>query len=435
MTSYIYQHLARPLWLTLAVATLSIHLNVSAQSTVPPTSVDLATVLRLAREVSPRLAIERLNISGAEANRITAGAYPNPTLSFGRSKTQSGQATMFTGKHQDQMNLELPVMLSGQRSARIDKAEREIEAARARVRAGTSTFSAEVASALYRLQAAQETVALLTKTRSELQRLRDIIAGRADSGMASRFDVLRLDVELGTNQSKLGEAQAEVSDCAGQLAALLGIPQWQPVATNPLAVITMTATQLDNPQQRRTHSPILLSAQSEERVAASAVEVARRERWPVPSLNVGRAQTADPFGAVGYLGVSVELPLFDTRRGPLAKAESEARAATLKSELTESETAAQLLRYAQIIRTRQSALTRYEEDTAARLPTLQQMAEDAYRLGRGTVFDLVDATRTRHELQQNRIDLLAALIDAQLHWLALTGELERLHPSTPTTPP
>jgi cobalt-zinc-cadmium efflux system outer membrane protein len=155
----------------------------------------------------------------------------------------------------------------------------------------------------------------------------------------------------------------------------------------------------------------------------------------VPSLNVGRAQTADPFGAVGYLGVSVELPLFDTRRGPLAKAESEARAATLKSELTESETAAQLLRYAQIIRTRQSALTRYEEDTAARLPTLQQMAEDAYRLGRGTVFDLVDATRTRHELQQNRIDLLAALIDAQLHWLALTGELERLHPSTPTTPP
>ena len=40
--------------------------------------VDLPALLRIVRDVSPRLALERQAIAGAEADRITAGAYPNP---------------------------------------------------------------------------------------------------------------------------------------------------------------------------------------------------------------------------------------------------------------------------------------------------------------------------------------------------------------------
>jgi len=169
----------------------------------------------------------------------------------------------------------------------------------------------------------------------------------------------------------------------------------------------------------------MLAAIQDETVAKSGVEVARRERWPVPSISAGRAWTNDPFGATNFLGLSVEIPIFDTRRGPLAKAESEARAASLRRELAAAEVASNLDRLANVIAARQAALQRFEQETSKRLPLLKQMAEDAYRLGRGSIFELLDSVRSRYELQQTRIDLAAALVEAQLRFLATSGELER----------
>ena len=66
-----------------------------AQENTPvPDVVDLPAVLRLVRDASPRLSIERQAVAGAEANRITAGAYPNPTVSYGRFRPSGGQATL-----------------------------------------------------------------------------------------------------------------------------------------------------------------------------------------------------------------------------------------------------------------------------------------------------------------------------------------------------
>ena len=60
------------------------------------------------------------------------------------------------------------------------------------------------------------------------------------------------------------------------------------------------------------------------------------------------------------------------------------------------------------------------------------MAEDAYRFGRSSIFELLDSTRSRYDLHQTRIDLVAALIEAQLRFLATSGELERSVGPTPT---
>ena len=58
----------------LAIA-LSAAASVGAQKNAPvPDLVDLPAVLRLTREVSPRLALERQNIRGAEANREPLGS-------------------------------------------------------------------------------------------------------------------------------------------------------------------------------------------------------------------------------------------------------------------------------------------------------------------------------------------------------------------------
>ena len=400
---------------------------VYAQSNASAADVmDLAEVLRIVRDLSPRLAIERQNISGAEANRITAGAYPNPTMNYGRFRPQGGQATLFEGSRQEQATVDVPLLIAGQRSARVDKAEREIEAARARVAVGASSLAAEAGAAFVSLLASQEKAALLTQANGELRRLRDIVAGRAELGVASRYDVTRLDVELGSFRAKLEDSKADIADRAGNLAALLGLPQLRPKASGTLSPLTLGADALSAPRDRAASSPAVAAATGEERAAQSGVEVAQRERWPVPSVSVGRSWTSNPYGAANFLGLSVEIPIFDTRRGPVARAESEATAAKLRRELAEAEVAANLERYANVIAARQTALQGFDKESASRLPALREMAEQAYRLGRSSIFELLDSTRSRYELQQARIELVASLIEAQLRFLATSGTLDRI---------
>jgi outer membrane protein TolC len=51
------------------------------------------------------------------------------------------------------------------------------------------------------------------------------------------------------------------------------------------------------------------------------------------------------------------------------------------------------------------------------------MAESAYRLGRGTLFELLDARRTRLEAAVARLELLGAIVEAEIELRALTGRL------------
>jgi cobalt-zinc-cadmium efflux system outer membrane protein len=396
-----------------------------ASPATPPALIDLQALLHIVREVSPRLALERLNVRGAEANRITAGAYPNPTLSHNQSRPGSGERTVFDARRQDQTTVELPLLVYGQRAARIEKAEREIEAARARVAAGASTLAAEAGAAYIALLAAQTREAQLNATLAELVRLRDVVAGRAGLGAASRYDLTRMEVEVGGFRTRLAEAQADIADQSGTLAALLGIADWQPRAGGKLEPLVLKSDAYPRAAERAMASPAARAAIEEENAARSAVELARRERAPAVSVNAGRAWTTSPHGSANSLGLAVEIPLFDTRRGPLARAEAEAAQASMRRELATAEVSANLQRYANVIRAREAALARFDKEAASRLPQLKEMSETAYRLGRGSVFELLDATRSRHELQQTRIDLLSALCEAQLRYLAISGELDR----------
>lgn len=419
------------LTLCLAAACLLGGASVRAQggagrgSTPETASMDLAEVLRIVREVSPRLAIEREGVRTAEAGRITAGAYPNPSVSFGRSRPSGGQSTLFTGTRQDQASLDMPLLIAGQRSARLDRAEREIEAARTRVDAGASSLAAEASAAFVSLLAAQEKAALLAHAGNDLGRLRDIVRGRAEQGVASRYDLARLEIEFGSFRARLDDAQADIADRAGSLAALLGLPQLTPRAVGVLGPLQLGADALKAPRDRAPASPAVSAAAGEERAARSGIEVARSERWPVPSVSVGRAWTSDPFGAANFLGLSVEIPIFDTRRGPVARAESEAAAASLRRELAQAEVVATLERYGNVITVRQAALQRFDAETASRLTALEEMAEQAYRFGRSSIFELLDSTRLRYELRQSRIELVGALMEAQLRFLATSGSLEQ----------
>ena len=175
----------------------------------PPDTVYLETVLTLAREASPRLALERQGVAMAKAERVKAGAFPNPTVTVGQQH-QGGRPTQFDGRWAQGVSVELPLLLGGQRGARVKAADQGIEAAKAQVVASGNALAADAGAAYVALLLAQEKRSALTTSFAELGHMREIVAGRQVSGMASQYDLLRMDVELEAWRTRTAAARRAV---------------------------------------------------------------------------------------------------------------------------------------------------------------------------------------------------------------------------------
>src|SRR5256886_13432105 len=211
----------------LAVSTLSAaSVREQEPASALPERLTLQVLLRLVAERSPRLAVEQVSIATAEAERIAAGAFPNPTVSYGRFTPSGGARTQFNGSQQQHTTVDLPLLIGGQRGARIEAAEQGLLAARARVGLTGNELALRAADLFVGLQAAQEKASMLDESVAEIKRVVAIVSGRLDSGAASRYDLTRVEVELAGMNARPADARAELSDRSAGLAALLAPSGW-----------------------------------------------------------------------------------------------------------------------------------------------------------------------------------------------------------------
>ncbi len=388
-----------------------------------PDQLTLPVLLLLVAERSPRLAVEQVAIDSAQAERITAGARPNPTISYGRFSPSGGASTLFDGNRQHQTTLDLPLLIGGQRGARIEAAEQGILAARARVGLAGNELALRAADLFVGLQAAQEKAVLLGQSLAEIERVVAVVSGRLESGAASRFDLARVEIELAGMNARLAEAQADLAEKSAGLATLLGAPGWRPSASGTAAPTGLSLSAAEWRGALIASNPQIVAARREEDAAQAALKRSERERWPVPVLSVGRTWTSDPFGAANFVGVSTEIPLSDAWRGLMAKSAADLRAAQRRREAIESEADVELQRLLDALAQRRATLERFRRNVGERIPALKQMAEDAYRLGRGSLLELIDAARSRLDARLTEVDLRAATVAQELRILGLTGKL------------
>jgi cobalt-zinc-cadmium efflux system outer membrane protein len=164
-------------------------------------------------------------------------------------------------------------------------------------------------------------------------------------------------------------------------------------------------------------------ARDETTAAQARIELARRERFPVPALQLGRTWTSGPFGAANFVGVASEIPILDTRRALEDKAIAEHGAARERERGVNAVVRSEFERQREALGVRREASARFERDVFERQSAFLEMAESAYRLGRGTLFELLDARRTQLEATLARAELLGAIAETQIELRALSGSL------------
>lgn len=389
-----------------------------ARAQPPAPAVDLPTVLRFASQASLPVSVEAANMAAAEAEGRQARALPNPTLGYNRQR-QPGRLTNFDSTRAQQWSIEQPLLLGGQRGARMRAASRAVEVAAARVALTRHGAAADAASAHVGLLLAQERLATLQAGLDELARLRRVVEGRRAAGLASEYEALRVDVEESGWRGRVADAAAEVLERQAVLALTLGLSDWRPTAIGELSPLAPLAPS----HAAGGAPPDVMLARREQDAAAAQVDVARRERMPAVSLTAERFWTSRPYGGTTSIGFALEVPLFDRRNGALDKARAQAAGASLERELAEARSAADIDGQARLVAQRTLALDDFRRRSASRSPVLKRMAEDSYRAGKTSIAELLDAARSSVELTLAEQELIAVLMEAQLKLESARGEL------------
>lgn len=372
----------------------------------------------LYREHSPRLAANRAAIDVTAADLLDARIYPNPTLSLGTTNIVQGQDTF--GHSQETLGLDVPILIGGQRGHRERAANARIAAKRAEVDVDQAKAELEIRRRFLGLLAAQEKVTALAAALDDAKAVRVIVAGRQQAGAKSPYELERTDLALAALASKRDEAVTDVAVASGALAQAVGLPDWQPRAVGafklpelaaPTGLTGLTASAAVTPG---TDHPELIAGIAAQAVAASEEALAHAEAVPTPSLQLQGFGTTDPEGIALTVGIAIPLPLFDRNQGAIARARAQQHAAELEHHATTSELTADLTRAIAIERARHAAAAQFEADAIERLPRVRTMAEASYRAGQGGIVELLDALDAITEARLREIELVVAVLDAEL---------------------
>lgn len=389
-----------------------------------PAAVGVADVLRLLRERGPEVAVQRSLVEVVASEVTAADLLPNPAIAYEGLGHLSGTNTIDGSQHT--VVLEQPLLLAGQRGVRREAAAQRLTSARAAFEAFFAAAAHRARALFVGVLAAQERRDRLMEARDRLSEVERVIRGRADAGEMSRYDLTRIAVERSALEARLAEANTQVDAVAVELGALLGSSTWRPRAAGLLQPGSVTTDAASLWAGAEEDLPSLVAARRQEIAARRGVDLARRERWPVPVLNVGPYVTTQPESYAVLAGFAVPLPVFDRGQADIQRAAAEARAAELAVAATAVDARAALERATEVLATRRATLAAFERDVMVRLPELRRMAEDAYSLGQSGILDLLDVVRSQIDLHLTHVDLLAAVLEAEVDTLFSAGRIEDL---------
>jgi cobalt-zinc-cadmium efflux system outer membrane protein len=367
----------------------------------------LADSIRRALDIAPELRVADAEIAAREAELEQAVAWPNPTMDV-RADNRLGIEDGSGGSGLTQIALSQPLPL--RRIARQRAvAEANLDSARENLRYRKLLLEREVAGAFQALQLAD---ARLRLAEERLQLVGESPAAARISGADRLMRYLtplerqRLAILNEEASQALAAAGREQQKALLDFRTRLALPDGMPLEVTEL-VAPDAPVSLDVLLRTLDAHPALAAARKESEAAQTGIAAAESQRYADPSLNLFRERDylAGQRRDVTGVGISVQIPLWSTGSGAVAKAKAEAGRAS-----------------AQFAMTRRDARIRLEQahtellrllDQSARLST--KLLEPARRVfvltrrgfasGELNLLTLVDASNTYFDARLRHLQL------------------------------
>ncbi len=391
-----------------------------AQTSAPETSskvqLNIEDLVRSVLKYNASLQSGLRTVDIARAAVITSSALPNPRfeLDTGRngathSASQAG-SVVAVGVSQF---IENPAL----RSARVDTAlyaENTSVESLGQIR---NDLVAQVKLRSYEYLLRREEALAASDALSLLEQIRERVRLRVETGEAGRYELIKSDAEIINARQKQQTAQLQIAQAAISLNRLAGgqlPPHWELDAqlsdateVPQLPVLKETALR-ENPELRVLESELDRNK--------SRINETYASRWP--GVDIKLAQINQPDVRQNLVGVSVQIPLLDQKRGPRAEAIAERERTLARLEGRRAELVQQLELSWKSVEIAQIRIKALSEGAMRDAEAALRVAQAAYRFGERGILEVLDAERVLRAVRQDlllaRYQLQASLIDLDL---------------------
>ncbi|MFN5445613.1 MAG: TolC family protein, partial [bacterium] len=252
---------------------------------------------------------------------------------------------------------------------------------------------------------------------SLLEQIRERVRLRVETGEAGRYELIKSDAEIINARQKQQTAQLQIAQAAISLNRLAGgqlPPSWEldaqlSDATEVPQLPNLKATALtDNPELRVLESELERNK--------SRINETFASRWP--GVDIKLAQINQPDVRQNLVGVSVQIPLLDQKRGPRAEAIGERERTLARLEGRRAELMQQLELSWKSVEIAQIRIKALSEGAMRDAEAALRVAQAAYRFGERGILEVLDAERVLRAVRQDlllaRYQLQASIIDLDL---------------------
>lgn len=298
----------------------------------PPKVWDFEALTLAALYYHPDLDVARAQREIAEAGEITAAQRPNPTVSFVPTRVTnaaSGVSPWIMG-----WSFTIPIETAGKRGYRIAQTGQLSEAARLKIALAAWQVRSRLRASLLNLSAAMQTEALRTQQLAHHEEYVRLLEHRLNVGAVSRpeftqWHLLREQIRLA-----LREAERQTTESRVQLANALGMPvaalafvelSFEALERSP-APETLSPAEIR--QQALFNRPDILAALAEYEASQSALQLEIARQYP--DVNLGPGYKWDQGDHQWTLGLSMTIPILHQNQGPIAVAEAQRQAASVR---------------------------------------------------------------------------------------------------------
>lgn len=390
------------LWRAVVVPALCLSWSVMAHA-----EWTLEAAVRRAREIAPETRVADADVAARAGELRTASSFPNPTIDI-RADDKLGQEDGRGGTDFTQLALSQPLPLR--------RLERERRAAQARLASSEAArryrllqIERETAEVFYATQLAQDRLALARERLAQT----DIYPGgeqRRDplKRYLAPFDRARLAILHEEANQAIAVAEREHQKALTGLRVRLGLPADASVEVAS-AVLPPAPSAFDTLARDLDNYPAVATARSSLDAAVAGVDAARSQRFADPSLNLFRERDvlANERRDVTGIGISVQVPLWNTNRGPIDKAVAEAARAQAELDVERRDALARVqTSYTELTRLRLQ-LERVRDKLLEPARKLHELARRSFSAGEVNVLALIDAANAYYDARSRYLELLA----------------------------
>jgi outer membrane protein TolC len=390
-------------------------------ATWPPSEWDFELLTMAAIYYHPDMELARAEWGVVRAGIETAGARPNPSvtlapgLNFNHINAAPGLSPWIPVA-----SFDVPIETAGKRGKRIAQAERLSESARLNIAATAWQVRAKVRGGMLDLTAAQQRQALLQEQISMQEQMVSLMDQQVQAGGAAASEVVAFRIALQKSRLDLADAERQQAEARASLAEAVGMPLSAFAGIRLQSNLPETApaelTTAEVRQHALTGRADILAALSDYAAAEAALQLEIARQYP--DVHFGPSYQFDQGDNKWNLGLTVELPVLDHNKGPIAEAMARRTAAAARFNALQAKVLAEIDSAVESYRATETNLT-----MIAALAASQARARDAIAgqvtAGAAAPLDLLSAKLEyaaadmgRLEARLKRQQSLAAIEDA-----------------------